>query len=113
MHTACVFLLLALCHPTRTNATLFAVDSALSETDVYTTFHGARGGYETDPLARPFVKMGQPAAASLAVLGDLGLADLGEKMRRSPRWYRHVWWFPQVAIAGAHAWGIQHNLRNH
>jgi len=104
----CRFLLLILCYPERANLALFASDAALGAYDLHGT-----SGYEDDPLARPFLRLPRPATYSLLMGGDLLAAGVGERMRYSPRWYRHVWWLPQNAIAAGHTWGIQYNIRHH
>lgn len=65
--------------------------------------------YETDPLAKPFIS--HPAATyALAAIETVGLAALGQKMRHSHRWKR-VWWVPQLAGAGLHAWAAAKSPR--
>lgn len=70
-----------------------------------------RGGYhEGNLLTRPFTN-------SLAVhwtatyVGAISVNWLALRMKRSPRWYRRIWWIPQVAIISANIWGMQRNLR--
>ena len=111
----CSFVLLALCHPPKTSTGLFLLNASLSSADVQTTFSAksriGRTFYEKNPVTRPLM-LSVPKAAnvSLAIGGDVLLADLGLRMRRSDRWYRHVWWLPQLAVAGANAWGVNNNL---
>jgi len=104
----CRFLLLILCYPERANLALFAADAGLGAYDLHGT-----SGYEDDPLGRPFLRLPRPATYSLLMGGDLLAASVGERMRYSLHWYRHVWWLPQTAIAGGHTWGIQYNIRHH
>jgi hypothetical protein len=65
------------------------------------------GAHEVDPIARVFIGP-KPTWARMAPFGAaevIGSAWLATKMRNSKRW-RRVWWVPQVALIGAHAYGI-------
>jgi hypothetical protein len=70
--------------------------------------------FELNPLARPFQEHGQARAYAATAAGVFGAATLGKVMRESRhRWVRRLWWVPQAALTGAHAWGIQRNLEAH
>ena len=59
-----------------------------------------RGPTETDPLARPFVRLPQPAYYACGFALATGVNWLGYRMSRSRRW-RKVWWLPQSISIGA------------
>lgn len=107
-------LLLTFCAPAKANTALLALNVSLSLTDAQTTYDFHPPGYfvsEKDPLTRPFVStLSKREDIALAIGGDVLLADIGLRMRRSNRWYRHVWWLPQVAVAAGNAWGVTNNL---
>jgi len=112
----CTFVLLAVCHPVKANTGLLLLNATLSGADSQTTYSTERlrqQGWtitEKDPLTRPFVALPKPANVALAIGGDVLLADIGLKMRRSNHWYRHIWWLPQVAVAAGNAWGVTNNI---
>src|SRR5690348_10741666 len=94
----CTFALLAVCHPAKANTALLLLNLTLSSADSqmsYSTDMMRQQGWvitEKDPITRPFVALPKPANLSLAIGGDVLLADIGLRMRRSRHWYRHVWW---------------------
>jgi hypothetical protein len=65
-----------------------------------------RGPTETDPLARPFVRLPQPAYYACGFALATGVNWLGYRMSRSRRW-RKVWWLPQSISIGANGWGYK------
>lgn len=111
---SCTFVLLAVCHPAKANTTLLLMNATLSsaDTDTTYTFKPPDGWvkFEKDPITRSFVSLPKPANFALAIGGDVLLADIGLRMRRSPRWYRHFWWAPQLAVAAGNAWGVTNNI---
>ena len=52
---------------------------------------------EADPLAKPFTSLPAPAYDIAGTSLSFGLSVLGRKMHHSNRWFRHIWWVPQVA----------------
>src|SRR6267142_347900 len=55
-------------------------------------------GYESNPLARPFVTLPRPAYRATSHLFVLGTDWLSWKMKHSQhRWMRRTWWVPQPA----------------
>lgn len=113
---SCTFVLLAVCHPAKANTALFLLNATLSGVDSQTTYSTDRlrqQGWiitEKDPVTQPFVQLPKPANLTLAIGGDLLLADIGMRMRRSRHWYRHIWWMPQVAVAAGNVWGVTNNI---
>ena len=66
--------------------------------------HVYLGPTETDPLARPFVRLPRPAYYACGFALATGVNWLGYRMSRSRRW-RKVWWLPQSISIGANGWG--------
>jgi len=66
--------------------------------DVHFTIHNLNnGGYEKDPLARPFTNLPTPAYATFSMLGAAAADWFGWKLQRSRHpWVRRFWWVPQV-----------------
>ncbi|HKM83203.1 MAG TPA: hypothetical protein VJY15_19865 [Candidatus Acidoferrum sp.] len=66
------------------------------------------GNPEADPLARPFVKLPQPAYYACGFALATGINWLGYKMSHSRKW-RRVWWLPQSISVGANSYGYHTN----
>ena len=62
------------------------------------------GGYEHDPLTRPFVKLTAPAYYAGGIALATGVNWMAAKMERSGRW-RRIWWLPQACSMAANLWG--------
>lgn len=110
MHTACLFVLLGLCQPTRAQVILGAVNSSAIAFDSISTQTrmgtlDSRGEFrqEGNPVARPFVNHG-PAIAYASAAGEaLATAWLADKMKHSSnRVLRKIWWLPQTVSIGSH-----------
>jgi hypothetical protein len=115
----CALLLAAMCHPPKIDAALFFANIALTSADIHETYRlkaALRPPYyfkERDPLGRFFIMhLPEPASMSLAIGGDLLVANLGYRLRTSHRWTRHIWWAPQLALAAGNMWGIDSSVRN-
>jgi hypothetical protein len=106
----CLLFLMLFCHPAKADAGLLFANVVLTSADIHETYALKRavgpGFGERNPLGRPFIET-LPEAPSmfLADGGDVGVAELGYRMRHSSHWYRHIWWAPQVALGGANIWG--------
>jgi len=71
------------------------------------------GGYETDPLARPFTNLPAPAYATAAMLGAAGIDWIGLRMQSSRHlWIRRLWWAPQVAQIQFNIVGAAYSARH-
>ena len=68
--------------------------------------HYYRGPTETDPLARPLVRLPRPAYYACGFALATGVNWLGYRMSRSRRW-RKVWWLPQSISISANGWGYK------
>ena len=68
--------------------------------------HYYAGPTETDPLARPLVRLPRPAYYACGFALATGVNWLGYRMSRSRRW-RKVWWLPQSVSIGANGWGYK------
>ena len=73
--------------------------------------HYYAGPLETDPLARPFVKLPRPAYYACGFALATGVNWLGYRMSRSRRW-RKVWWLPQSVSISANSWGYKTRRSN-
>jgi hypothetical protein len=62
------------------------------------------GGYEQDPLTRPFVKLPAPAYYAGGIALATGVNWMAAKMERSRRW-RRIWWLPQACSMAGNLWG--------
>ena len=62
------------------------------------------GGYEHDPLTRPFVKLTPPAYYAGGIALATGVNWMAAKMERSRRW-RRIWWLPQACSMAGNLWG--------
>jgi len=73
--------------------------------DVATRMELDRGGYERNPLIRPFVHNSGTLAAE--TVGEVWLAAfVADRMKRSPHAYlRKTWWLPQVLDTSARLYG--------
>jgi hypothetical protein len=67
--------------------------------------------YETDPLARPFVKLPTPAYYAAGLAMATGLNWISWKMGHSRRW-RRLAAIPQLISIGGNAYGYQTNRFN-
>jgi hypothetical protein len=65
-----------------------------------------RGPTETDPLARPFVRLPQPAYYACGFALATGVNWLGYRMSHSHK-LRKVWWLPQSISITANSWGYK------
>ena len=94
----------------RAHAALSTTILVTATLDTWSTQRILRRGYsESNPLARPFVKL--PALHWAATyVGAVGANWLALRMKRSHCW-RRIWWLPQALIISANGWGIQRNLR--
>jgi hypothetical protein len=68
--------------------------------------HYYRGPTETDPLARPFVRLPRPAYYACGFALATGVNWLGYRMSHSRR-LQKVWWLPQSISITANSWGYQ------
>lgn len=64
------------------------------------------GTTETDPLARPFVRLPRPAYYATGFALATGINWLGYRMFQS-RKLGKVWWLPQSISITANSWGYQ------
>jgi hypothetical protein len=62
------------------------------------------GGYEDNPLARPFVKLPRPAYYATGMALATSVNWMASKMKQSKRW-RKIWWLPQACSIAANLWG--------
>lgn len=111
----CLLALLMLCHPNKfqfglntTAVTLTMVDAWVTQRNFALPEH-----YEENPLARPFVSHGPTLAYASSTIEMLSMAYLGARMKRSHNWTRRIWWLPQAAEIGGHAWGLETSLRGY
>ncbi len=93
---------------------LAVTTQSMSTWDAVNTSHALRqpGTYEINPAARPFTKLPAPAYIASAEVGAASVNYLSWRMKRSRRWYRHIWWLPQAAVIGGNVWGLQQTYRN-
>ena len=97
---------------------LFTADTLLAVGDVSTTIIVLKqpGGYERNPLARPFTNLPRPAyvASSLAMITSLNY--ISHRMHHSQnKFLRKTWWVLPVAAAIGNAYGMSmgiHALRS-
>lgn len=91
-----------------TSVTVMAIDYHRTIAEAH-RYHA--GFDEHDPIVRPLVShpLGLYALGSAT---DLAAALLGHRMRQSHRWYRHVWWLPQVGLIGTNANGYVFTVRH-
>jgi len=68
--------------------------------------HYYTGPTETDPLARPFVRLPRPAYYTCGFALATGVNWLGYRMSHSHK-LRRVWWLPQSISIGANGWGYK------
>ena len=68
--------------------------------------HVHLGPTETDPLARPFVRLPRPAYYACGFALATGVNWLGYRMSHSRR-LRKVWWLPQSISITANGWGYK------
>jgi len=68
--------------------------------------HVHLGPTETDPLARPFVRLPRPAYYACGFALATGVNWLGYRMSHS-RKLRKVWWLPQSISISANSWGYK------
>lgn len=68
--------------------------------------HYYRGPTETDPLARPLVRLPRPAYCACGFALATGGNWLGYRMSHSRR-LRKVWWLPQSISITANGWGYK------
>lgn len=61
---------------------------------------------ESDPLARPFLRLPAPAYYISGFALTTGVNWLSWRMGRSPRLHR-IWWLPQALSIGGNTWGIR------
>jgi hypothetical protein len=62
------------------------------------------GGYEHDPLTRPFMKLPAPAYYAGGIALATGVNWMASKMEHSRRW-RRIWWLPQACSIAGNLWG--------
>lgn len=88
---------------------LTGLSIAASAADIHYTLALRRtGGYETDPIMKPFFRLPAPAYTALGLSATAAM-DLGcLKLKRSPHvWIRRFWWAPQVIQIWANARGAK------
>jgi len=68
--------------------------------------HVHLGPTETDPLARPFVRLPRPAYYACGFALATGVNWLGYRMSHY-RKLRKVWWLPQSISISANSWGYK------
>jgi hypothetical protein len=67
------------------------------------------GFTEHNPIERPFTSLPKPAYYSWK-LGESALSSyVGLRMKRSHRWYRHIWWLPQTVNVASGIVGAVYN----
>jgi hypothetical protein len=95
-------------------AALTTASLGAAAADVYCTTQILReGGYETDPLARPFTNLPTPAYAAVSMAGAAGVDWLGLRMQRSRHlWIRRFWWAPQIAQIQFNIVGAAYSARH-
>ena len=96
--------------------TLGAIGQAAMLADVTTTLDLKRSHpvtfYESDPLARPFVNLPQPAYVAATVGVSSAVSFAGWKLTSSENvWLRRHWWLPQAAQIILNAGCAFHNAR--
>jgi hypothetical protein len=69
------------------------------------------GTTETDPLARPFVRLPHPAYYACGFALATGVNWLGYRMSHSRKW-RKLWWLPQSISISANGWGYKTRRSN-
>jgi len=115
MTTCMLFLILCQSRP---GAVLNVAHAAAAFTDTWSTqryldncIQPGRRCWERNLVTRPFQSHGKPLAYVTTGLGVVGVSAIAHRMRRSDnRVIRRIWWLPQAALIGAHAWGIHNNL---
>ncbi len=73
--------------------------------------HVYLGPTETDPLARPFVRLPRPAYYACGFVLATGVNWLGYRMSHSHK-VREVWWLPQSVSISANSWGYKTRRSN-
>jgi hypothetical protein len=73
--------------------------------------HFYLGPTETDPLARPFVRLPRPAYYATGFALATGVNWLGYRMSHSRKW-RKLWWLPQSISISANSWGYKTRRSN-
>lgn len=120
MSLHCFLLLVSMCAAMHNKPVviLSAIQTSVSLADSIQTEKAAYKNpafQEEDPLAVPLVK-NPPLLYAVDVLGGIGTAWLGNKMRTSShRWERKLWWLPSVVVISGNTAGIvystSHSLR--
>jgi hypothetical protein len=100
-------ILMAPWHFDRAVAVLAVAELGIAVRDVQKTqvCLGNRTCTEVDPFAKPFVQ-NAGLAYSMAIGESYGLGLVGQRMKHSRTWVRHIWWAPQVGGIAAHAIAI-------
>ena len=87
--------------------TLAVASQGMTTWDVEQTLAKKRAGWREDnPLIRPIVNGPDWGYRTFAQTETVGASWLGWKMKRSKRWYRHIWWLPQGLQLGGAIYGI-------
>ena len=73
--------------------------------------HYYRGPTETDPLARPLVRLPRPAYYICGFALTTGVNWLGYRMSHS-RKFRKIWWLPQSISISGNCWGYKTRRSN-
>jgi len=110
----CILLSASLCHAVTDPpvVALAVTQSAIVVTNALTKYEIQQvypGWQETNPIVHPLMGT-RPQLRSMIAWGGVEVVltmYLGERMKRSHSWIRHIWWVPQLVAIGGHSDGIR------
>ena len=116
MFIECILLSASLCHAVKDPpvVALAVTQTAIVITNAVTKYEMEQVypvGFwqETNPMLRPLMGP-RPQVRSMIAWGGAEVVltmYLGERMKRSHSWIRHLWWAPQLIAIGGHSDGIR------
>jgi hypothetical protein len=119
MFKECVLLSASLCHAVEDPqvVALGVTQTAIVVTDAVTTneiqqLYPVGSWKEENPIVHRLMGP-RPQLRSMIAWGsvEVGLTMyLGERMKRTHSWIRHVWWVPQFIAIGGHSDGVRMNV---
>lgn len=96
-------------HSKRLWFALIATEHGAAAFDAWSTRRAVSQGHvELDPMMRPFANSG--ALYGFIQVVPTGLDYLGNRMRRSDGWTRHIWWLPQSLATATYLFSGSYNV---
>ena len=119
MFIECILLSASLCHAVKDPqvVALAITQTAIIVSDAITTneiqqLYPVGSWQEENPIVRRLMGP-RPQLRSMIAWGgvEVGLTMyLGERMKRTHSWIRHLWWAPQLIAIGGHSDGVRMNV---